>query len=70
MVSSKPALRYSVSPILNDVAMITDEQESPALRHVDLHSYEPICMAGQVMKSDALAEVHHPFIKSLPVATA
>ena len=45
MVSCKPALRYAISPVLNDMAMITDEQESPTLRHVDLHAYEAIGVA-------------------------
>ena len=68
MVSSKPPLRYTISPILDDVTMITDEQERPSFGHVDLHAYEAVCMSRKMMKRDALAEVHHPLVESLPIA--
>jgi len=67
MVSGQPSLWDTVTPILNDVAMITDEKESSAVRHIDLHPNQAISVARQMMQSDALAEVEIPLVEGLPV---
>lgn len=63
------ALRGQSHPsyILNHMAMVTDEEESPSLGHVNLHPNQTISMAGQMMQSDTLTEVHSLIIERLPV---
>lgn len=53
--------------VLDNVAMVRDEQERAHFRHVDLHTDETVGVAGQVVKSDALTEVECSFIECLPV---
>ena len=49
------------------MAVIANEQKSSAVRQVDLHSDETLCMTWKVMQRDPLTEVHGPFIERLPV---
>lgn len=63
------ALRVQSCPsyIFNHMAMVTDEEESPSLGHVDLHPNQTIGMAWQMVQSDTLTEVHRLVIERLPV---
>lgn len=47
------------------MTVVRNEQESPAVRQIDLHANEPIGMSRQVVKGDALAEVHRPLVECL-----
>jgi len=67
MVSRQPTLGDSVTPILDDVAVVADEEESTAVWHIDLHADQAIGVPRQVMQGDALAEVKGSLIESLPV---
>lgn len=67
MISCKPALRDSITPVFNDMAVVTDKEESTTIRHVDLHTNESISMARQMMQCDSLAEVDGPVVESLPI---
>jgi hypothetical protein len=99
MIPCKPALRDSVAPlynvslsndqnwaayVFNDMAVVTDKEESTTIRHVDLHTNEScgksvtlnispvglltISMARQMMQCNSLAEVDGPVVESLPIA--
>jgi hypothetical protein len=58
MIASQPALWNSVSPILNDVAVVGDEEERSTLRHIDLHTNQAVGVTRKMVKRDALAKVH------------
>jgi len=68
MISSQPTLRDTVAPVLDHVAMITDEEEGATVRHVDLHSNQAIGVAWQVMQCNALAEIKSSVVEGLPVS--
>lgn len=55
--------------VLDDMAVVGDEQECTHLRHIDLHANKTVGVAGQVVKRDALTEVECPFVECLPVPT-
>ena len=38
VISGQPALRNPITPVFNDMAMITDEQESATVGHINLHA--------------------------------
>jgi len=67
VVTSQPTLRDTVTPVLNNMAMITDEQESSSLGHVDLHTNQTVSMTRQMVQGDALAKVESLIIECLPV---
>ena len=48
-----------VTYILNDVAMITDEKESSAVRHIDLHPNQACKMLEPSFSPANLVETHH-----------
>lgn len=65
-------LRVNIRPtyIFYDMAMVTDEEESPSLGHIDLHPDQTIGVAWQMVQSDPLTEVHTLVIERLPVSGA
>ena len=63
-------VEVSQSYILDYVAMVTDEEESPSFGHVDLHPDQTVCVAWEMVQCDALAEVHGLVIEGLPVSAA
>lgn len=70
VVARQPSLRNAVAPVLDDVTVIADEQERTAVRQVQLHADQAVCVAGEVMEGDALAKVQRSLIEGLPVAVA
>lgn len=70
MITSKPALWNSITPILDDVTMIAHENESAAVWEVDLHANEAISVTRQVVQCDALTEVQRSLVECLPIAVA
>ena len=54
--------------ILDNMTVITDKQERATIWQIDLHADQAICMAGQVVKRNALAEIEGSLIERLPVA--
>lgn len=68
MVSCEPTLRDTISPVLDDMAVIADEEESSTLGHVNLHANEAVCMSRQMVKSYPLTEVYGSIVEGLPVA--
>lgn len=68
MVTGEPALRDAVSPILDHVAVVADEEEGAAVGKIELHSNQAVRMAWQVVQSDALAEVQCSLVEGLPVS--
>ena len=67
VVSSQPALRNAIAPVLNHVAVIADEEDRSTVGQVDLHTDQTVGVAGQVVQGDALAEVEAAFVEGLPV---
>ena len=63
-------VEVSQSYILDYVAMVTDEEESPSFGHVDLHPDQTVCVAWEMVQCDALAEVHGLVIEGLPISVA
>ena len=49
MITSQPALWDAIPPILNNVAVIANEQESATLWQIDLHANQAISVAGQMV---------------------
>lgn len=49
MISSQPALGNAIAPVLDDVAVVADEEVGAHVRHVDLHADEAVCVAGEVV---------------------
>lgn len=69
--------------IFNDVAMITDEEESATVGHIDLHADQAfenqfwphsrvvihtVCVAWQMVQCNTLTEVEGAVIEGFPVA--
>jgi hypothetical protein len=54
--------------VLNDVAVIADEEDRAALGQVDLHSDQTVSVARKVVQRDALAEIEAALVEGLPVA--
>lgn len=46
-----------VTNILNNMAMITNKEESPRVEHVNLHANKTIRMPRQMMQCDTLTKV-------------
>lgn len=67
VVAGEPALRDAVAPVLDDVAVIADEEEGAAVGQVNLHADEAVRVARQVVQRDALAKVNGAFVERLPV---
>lgn len=63
----KPSLWDSVSPILNYVAVVADEEECATIGKIELHSYKTIGVSWKVMKGDSLTEINCAIIESLPI---
>jgi hypothetical protein len=55
--------------IFNDMAMVTDEEPSATIRHIDLHTDQTIGVSWQVMQCYTLTEIKGLLIKGLPIAT-
>lgn len=53
--------------VLNDVAVITNEQERAAVLEIDLHADQAIRVSWKMVQCDALTEVERPLIECLPV---
>lgn len=70
MSDSRKHCMITMTYILNDMAMITDEEEGTCLKHVDLHPNQTIRMPGQVVESDALTKVQALIRKGFPVPIA
>lgn len=70
-LSSLPRLRLGekgkITHILNDMAVIADEENRPTVRQVDLHAHQPVRVPGQVVQGDALAEIEGALVEGLPV---
>jgi len=49
------------------MAVVADEQICASLRQIDLHANETISVTWQVVKRDALTEVHGPLVERLPI---
>jgi len=49
------------------MAVITDEEESAAVQEIELHADQAICVTREVMKSDALTEIHRSLVKCFPI---
>jgi hypothetical protein len=56
-----------VTHVLNHVAVIADEEDRSTVGQVDLHADQTVGVAGQVVQSDALAEIEAAFVEGLPV---
>ena len=54
--------------IFGDMGVVADEEPSPRVEHVELHPYQAIRVAGEMVQRDALAKVHGLGVKRLPVA--
>lgn len=67
MIAREPPLWDAVSPVLNNVAMVADKQESTAVRQVQLHANQAISMAWKMMQGYALTEIKSPLVEGLPV---
>ena len=67
MITCQPPLRDPISPVLNDVAVIADEEEGAAVAEVELQGDETVRVAGEVVQRDALTEIDGLVGKSFPV---
>jgi hypothetical protein len=61
------ATKAKKTHVLNHVAVITDEEDRSTVGQVDLHADQTVGVAGQVVQSDALAEIEAAFVEGLPV---
>lgn len=53
--------------VLNDMAVIADEENRAAVWQVDLHAHQTVRVPWEVVQRDALAEVEAAFVEGLPV---
>jgi len=54
--------------VLNHVAVIADEEDRSTVQQIDLHADQTVRVTGQVVQSDALAEIEATFVEGLPVS--
>lgn len=54
--------------VLNNMAMVTNEQVGAAVLQIDLHANQSVSVTRQMMQRNALAEVEGSLVKGLPVA--
>jgi hypothetical protein len=59
--------KVGITYVLNNMAVIADEEDSAAVGKVDLHSYQTVRVAWEVVQRDALAEVEAALVEGLPV---
>ena len=53
--------------VLNDMAMVTDEEIGSTVLQIDLHANQPVSVSWQMMQRNALAEVECSLVERLPV---
>lgn len=53
--------------VFNNMTVVTDEEECPTIRKVDLHPDQTIGVARQVVECDTLAKFHRTFIECFPI---
>lgn len=67
VITSEPSLGNSITPVLDDVAVIADEEVSAHVRHVDLHANKAVGVSWEMMQRDALTEIKSSLVEGLPV---
>ena len=55
--------------VLNNVAVIANEEISATVLEIDLHANQSVGVPRQMVQCDALAEVEGSLIESLPITT-
>lgn len=49
------------------MAVVADEEYGAAFGQIDLHSDQAIGVAGQMMESNSLTEIHAALVERLPI---
>ena len=66
-IPCQPSLWNSISPILDNMAMIADKEEGATIWEIELHSNETISMSWKMVEGDSLTEINRTVVECLPI---